>query len=186
MLQKKKQPRKRTEGKRKMILEREKDLQKELKGLTYKDIKDASINITIYTKPNASSVFYDVSINIEKKHDGEQYDEKNYISFYKEGLRVGGWGYDRWSTALSNALNLLKNIYKIKSTLKRQGKYVKEYYTKDGRRVYGLYEDGSISYGIGTDAVLNAVKYGFSNVKLTKAHYGKYENFFSFKIKGAR
>ena len=169
-----------------MILEREKDLEKELKGLTYKDIKDASINITIYTKPNASSVFYDVSINIEKKHDGEQYDENNYISFYKEGMRVGGWGYDRWSTTLSNGLNLLKNIYKIKSTLKKQGEHAREYYTKDGRRVYGLYEDGSISYGIGTNSVLNAVKYGFSNVKLTKAHYGKNEDFFSFKIKGAQ
>lgn len=169
-----------------MILEREKDLEKELKGLTYKDIKDASINITIYTKTNASSVFYDVSINIEKKHDGEQYDENNYISFYKEGLRVGGGGYDRWSTALSNGLNLLKNIYKIKSTLKRQGEHYKEYYTKDGRRVYGLYKDGSISYGIGTDAVLYAVKMGLSNVKLRRAHYGKYEDFFSFDIKGAR
>ena len=169
-----------------MILEREKDLEKELKGLTYKDIKSGHIDVTIYTRPNASSVFYDVCVNIEKKHEERQYDEKNYISFYKEGMRVGGWGYDRWSTALSNGLNLLKNIYKIKSTLKRQGEYYKEYYTKDGRRVYGLNKDGSISYGIGVDTVLNAVKYGFSNVKLTKAHYGKNEDFFSFEIKGGK
>lgn len=186
MLPNKKQPRKRTEGKKKMILYTTKELEKELKGLSYKDIASGSIDITIYTRPNASSVLYDVRVNLTKKHDGYEYNENNYISFYKEGLRVGGGGYDRWSTALSNGLNLLKNIYKIKSTLKRQGEHYKEYYTKDGRRVYGLYKDGSISYGIGTDAVLYAVKMGLSNVKLKRAHYGKYEDFFSFDIKGAR
>lgn len=167
-----------------MIINNVKELKKELNGLTYKDIKHGTIDITIYTRPNATSVLYDVSINIEKKHNDETYNENNYISFYKEGSRIGGYGYDRWSTALSEGLNLLKNIYKIKTTLKRKGENYKEYYTKDGHRVYGLYKDASISYGIGTDSVLNAVKMGLSNVKLKKAHYGKYEDCFRFEIKG--
>ena len=166
-----------------MIINNVKELEKELKGLSYKDIKEGFVDITVYNKPNASSVFYDVRFNIEKKHDNPEYNEDNYISFYKEGLRIGGYGYDRWSTALSEGLNLFKNIYKIKTTLKRKGEHYKEYYTKDGRRVYGLYKDASISYGIGTDAVLNAVKMGLSNIKLKKAHYGKYENEFCFDIK---
>lgn len=166
-----------------MFIDNVKELEKELKGLSYKDIKGGFIDVTVYAKPNASSIFYDVRFNIEKKHDNTEYNEDNYISFYKEGLRIGGYGYDRSSTALSEGLNLFKNIYKIKTTLKRKGEHYKEYYTKDGRRVYGLYKDASISYGIGTDSVLNAVKYGLSNVKLRSAHYGKYENAFHFDIK---
>lgn len=166
-----------------MFIDNVKELKKELKGLSYKDIKEGFIDVTVYVKPNASSVFYDVRLNIEKKHDSPEYNEDNYISFYKEGLRIGGYGYDRSSTALSEGLNLFKNIYKIKTTLKRKGEHYKEYYTKDGRRVYGLRKDASIDYGIGTNAVLNAVKYGLSNVKLRSAHYGKYENAFHFDIK---
>lgn len=169
------------------ILNNEKDLQKALKGLTNKDIKSGDIKITIYNG-NGSSVKYDVRINIEKKSDSNVYDENNYIYYYKEDARIGGGGYDRWSTALSNGLNLCKNIYKIKTTLKKKATYgnYKEYYTKNGSRVYGLYKDGSISYGIGCDAVLYAVKNGFSNLKLKKAYYGKNEDSFTFEIKGAK
>lgn len=169
-----------------MFIDNVKELEKELKGLSYKDIKGGFVDITVYAKQNASSIFYDVRFNIEKKHDNPEYNENNYISFYKEGLRIGGYGYDRSSTALSEGLNLFKNIYKIKTTLKKKGEHCKEYYTKDGRRVYGLRKDASIDYGIGTDAVLNAVKYGLSNVKLRSAHYGKYENAFHFDIKGVK
>lgn len=168
------------------ILNNEKDLKKELKGLSAKDIKSGSITITIYNG-SGSSVKYDINAIIEKKTEGEEYNPEAFIYYYKEGARVGGGGYDRWSTALSNGLNLFKNIWKIKTTLKRRKTYnVKEYYTKDGRRVYGLYKDGSISYGIGTDGVLYAVKNGFSNLKLKSAHYGKKEDCFKFEIKGAK
>lgn len=167
------------------ILKNEKDLQQALKGLTNKDIKGGSITVTIYNK--GQFVGYDVNATIEKKTDGNTYDQEAFIYYYKEGARVGGWGYDRWSTALSNGLNLFKNIWKIKTTLKKRKNYgVKEYYTKSGARVYGLYEDASISYGIGTDAVLYAIKNGISNLKMTSAYYGKQEDRFTFEIKGAK
>lgn len=166
------------------ILNNKKDLKKELEGITNKDIKSGSITITIYTKPSASSVLYDVNASIYLKN-------KEYgIYYYKEADRIGGGGYDRWSTALSEGLNLFKNIYKIKTTLKKKTVNevtgFKEFYTRKGRRVYGLYENGAISYGIGTSSVLDCVKEGFSNLKLTSAYYGKNEDRFTFEIKEAR
>ena len=162
------------------ILNNKKDLEKALKGLTSKDIKSGSITVTIY-KGKSAGVLYDVGANIYT-HDSD-----HGIYYYKEGSRIGGGGYDRWSTALSEGLNLFKNIWKIKTTLK----YKKvneftgfgEYYTRKDRRVYGLYKDGSISYGIGVDAVLYAVCEGLSNLKLTNAYYGKNEDRFSFEVK---
>lgn len=166
------------------ILKNEKDLQKALKGITAKDITGGSIHITIYTRPSASSVLYDVSASIYVKGQEEG------IYYTKEGNRIGGYGYDRWSTALSNGLNLFKNIYKIKTTLKKKTVNsmtgFKEFYTKNDRRVYGLYEDGAISYGIGVSSVLDCIKEGFSNIKMTSSYSGKYEDGYSFKIKGVK
>lgn len=165
------------------ILNNKKDLEQALKGITNKDIKGGSITVTIYTG-KGTSVLYDTSANIYLKDSDEG------IYYYKEAGRIGGGGYDRWSTALSEGLNNFKSIYKIKTTLKK--KVVneltgfKEFYTKKGRRVYGLYENGSISYGIGVSSVLDCVKNGFSNLKLTSAYYGKNEDRFTFEIKGAK
>ena len=184
MLPNKKQPERDERKKKKMeILRSERELEKALKGLTSKDIKKGYIDVTIYTTPTSNAVNYDVRINIEKKNDGT-YNEENYIYYYKEKSRVGGGGYDRWSTALSNALNLCKTIYKRKTTLKVKGDTYKEFYTKDGRRVYGLYKDNSISYGIGVDAVLYAVYKGFSNVKCIKKYNGRFEDCYKFEIVG--
>lgn len=164
------------------ILSNKKELQEVLKDLDNRSIKRGSITVTIYKKPGASSVLYDVNASIYTKDSDEG------IYYYKEGARIGGGGYDRWSTALSEGLNLFKNIYKIKTTLKKKTVNeltgFKEFYTKSGRRVYGLYMDGGISYGIGTSSVLDCVKNGFSNLKLTDAYYGKNEDRFSFEIKG--
>lgn len=166
------------------ILNSKKELEKALKGIGAKDITDGHITITIYTKPNASSVLYDVNASLYLK------DREDGIYYYKEGDRIGGGGYDRWSTALSEGLNLFKNIYKIKTTLKKKTVNeltgFKEFYTRKGRRVYGLYENKAISYGIGVASVLDCVKNGFSNLKLTNAYYGKNEDRFTFEIKGAR
>lgn len=163
------------------ILNNKKELHDAIKDLDSKNIKSGSITVTIYTKPSASSVLYDVSASIYTKESDEG------IYYYNEGARIGGGGYDRWSTALSEGLNLFKNIYKIKTTLKKKTVNsltgFKEFYTKKDRRVYGLYENGSISYGIGVSSVLDAVKEGFSNVKLTSAYYGKNEDRFTFEIK---
>lgn len=165
------------------ILNNKKDLQDALKGLNSKDIKSGSITVTIYTS-KGSSVLYDVNASIYTKNSEEG------IYYYKEGARIGGGGYDRWSTALSEGLNMFKNIYKIKTTLKykkvNQLTGFGEYYTRKDRRVYGLYKDGSISYGIGVDAVLYAVGEGLSNLKLTSAYYGKNEDCFKFEIKEGR
>lgn len=163
------------------ILNNKKDLEKALKNINYKDIKSGSITVTIYTKKSASSVLYDVNASLYVKNQDEG------IYYFKEADRIGGGGYDRWSTALSEGLNLFKNCYRIKTTLKKvtvnKLTGFKEFYTRKDRRVYGLYEDGSISYGIGVSAVLDAVKNGFSNLKLTSAYYGKNEDRFTFQIK---
>ena len=163
------------------ILNNKKDLLNALKELNYKNIKNGFITVTIYTKSSGSSVLYDVHANIYTKESDEG------IYYYNEGSRIGGYGYDRWSTALSEGLNLFKNIYKIKTTLKKKTVNrltgFKEFYTKKDRRVYGLYENGSISYGIGVSSVLDAVKEGFSNLKLTSTYYGKNEDRFTFEFK---
>ena len=163
------------------ILNNKKDLKKALEGINYKDIKNGSITVTIYTKKSASSVLYDVNASLYVKNQDEG------IYYFKEADRIGGGGYDRWSTALSEGLNLFKNCYRIKTTLKKvtvnKLTGFKEFYTRKDRRVYGLYEDGYISYGIGISAVLDAVKNGFSNLKLTSAYYGKNEDRFTFQIK---
>lgn len=163
------------------ILNNKKDLEKALKNINYKDIKSGSITVTIYTKKSASSVLYDVNASLYVKNQDEG------IYYFKEADRIGGGGYDRWSTALSEGLNLFKNCYRIKTTLKKvtvnKLTGFKEFYTRKDRRVYGLYEDGSISYGIGVSAVLDAVKNGFSNLKLASAYYGKNEDRFTFQIK---
>lgn len=166
------------------LLKTKKELTEALKNITYKDIKSGHITITIYTKPSASSVLYDVNGSIYLKDSDEG------IYFFKEADRIGGYGYDRWSTALSEGLNNFKSIYRIKTTLRKKtvNKLTgfKEFYTRKDRRVYGLYENGSISYGIGVSAVLDCVKEGFSNLKLTSAYYGKNEDRFTFEIKEAR
>lgn len=83
---------------------------------------------------------------------------------YKTGTtRATGWGYDKQSTCVSNAINLFKDKY-IRYT-----EYAKKYTS------YGLYEDNTISYGIGISAVLHCVKC-FKNVKIIRAYYGKFEN----------
>lgn len=163
------------------ILENKNELEKALKNINYKDIKSGCIRITIYTKPNANSVFYDVSGSIYLKDSDEG------IYYFKEANRIGGYGYDRWSTALSEGLNLFKKLYRIKTTLKKKTVNeltgFKEFYTRKDRRVYGLYEDGAISYGIGVNSVLSCVKEGFSNLKQTGGYCGKYEDQYTFNFK---
>ena len=170
------------------ILRTEKEFLQVVKNLTYKDIKKGSVKITVYTTPKNNSVKYDVDANFTLKSEDSkaEYDEKDYIYLYIEGAKVGGYGYDRWSTALSNGLNIFKQFYKIKTTLKyKKNDYgYKEFYTQKGERVYGLSLDKYISYGIGESSVLYAVKKGFSNVKLTNFYNGKFESQYTFEIIG--
>lgn len=160
------------------ILTTEKEIIKRFKDLTYKDIKNGSIKITLYSK-GGQTYYGQVYANFNLANN-----ENIHINHL---IKVGGWGYDRHSTALSNGLNLFKTIYKKKTTLKYKNNCYgyKEYYTKDNKRVYGLYKDNSISYGIGANSVLYAVKEGFSNLKITSEYYGLNEDNFRFEIKGA-
>lgn len=175
-----------------LFYETKKELEKRMEGLTYKDIKNGSLTVFIYNNGKAGVVKYDIygSITLKTEDQHEGYDEKDYIHINIQNKRIGGYGYDRWSTALSEGLNTIKNLYKIKTTLnyKKVNKVTGfgEFYDKKGSRVYGLYKDGSISYGIGVSAVLDCVKRGFSNVKLDEvsSYQGRNEDRFTFTIKG--
>ena len=67
--------------------------------------------------------------------------------------KATGFGYDKQSTCVSNAINKYKHLYK------RFNKKAKKY------NCNGLYDDNSISYGIGLKAVINCLKC-FKNVKI--------------------
>lgn len=165
------------------ILTTEKEIIKRFENLTYKDIKKGNIDITLYSR--GGQTYYgkvNASFTLTSGDTDKPYNENDYI-YIDYLVKVAGWGYDKHSTALSNGLNLFKTIYKKKTTLKLKDK---EYYTKDNKRVYGLYKDNSISYGIGASSVLLAVKHGFSNLKLKSQYYGINEDNFKFEVKGAK
>lgn len=82
--------------------------------------------------------------------------------FQNGRTKAGGYGYDKWCTACSNALN----IFKEKFTRYKKGKY---------KTSYGLDNDNSIDYGIGLNAVIDCIRC-FKNVKINKIYYGKYED----------
>ena len=103
----------------------------------------------------------------------------NGISSEQGTTRAGGYGYDKHSTAASNAINKFNFLYKIKTGTKWDGLEHAE--TKKGQRIYGLYKDRTISYGIGLSSVLNCFN-AFSNVKITAVNYGTREDFISIEI----
>ena len=85
---------------------------------------------------------------------------------YKQGTtRATGYGYDKQSTAVSNAINLFKDKYKVKRGIKWRYTASMRAITKDGGEIYGIYNDKSISYGIGLNSVINCLN-AFSNVKV--------------------
>lgn len=104
----------------------------------------------------------------------------NGISNKQGTKRATGYGYDKHSTAASEAINEFKFLYRFKNGIKWDGLEHSE--TKQGHRIYGLYKDRHISYGIGLSSVLNCLK-AFSNVKITNIHYGNREDFISLEIK---
>lgn len=73
--------------------------------------------------------------------------------------KASGYGYDKESTCLSNAIN------KFKTYWIRYNKKAKKYSS------YGLDSDNSISYGIGYPAVKQCLKC-FKNVKITSEYFG--------------
>jgi hypothetical protein len=157
-----------------------KELRKALENVTSEQIELGGFDVTIYRLPTQQKVYYDIRGTIALKTNDTNYNEENYIYFYIEKMSVGGGGYDRWSTALSNSINIFKNVLKLKNSIKWENEY--NGYLKNSR-LYGLYQDKTISYGIGVPSVLYATK-GYKNLELTKQYQGKYEDSYSFEIKG--
>lgn len=107
----------------------------------------------------------------------------NGISSERGTTKAGGYGYDKHSTATSNAINNFNFLYNFKNGIKWDG--IEHLNLKNGKRIYGLYKDKSISYGIGISSVLNCLN-GFSNVKKIMVHYGKNEDFIHIQIKNTK
>lgn len=103
-------------------------------------MKTAHLQMTYYTKGNNNNWYCDYYY-----YDGEQYEQGT--------TKATGYGYDKQSTAISNAINKYKHLFK------RYGKRAKKH-TR-----YGLYENNVISYGIGLKAVIGCVEC-FKNVKI--------------------
>ena len=115
-----------------------------------KNDKKMNISFTLYTKGNNNNWYCD-------------YVMYNYENYESGTTRARGYGYDKHSTALSNAINRFSKYYK------RYNKKAKKYTS------YGLYEDNTISYGIGMSAVLKCLKC-FKNVKIKSVYYGRSED----------
>lgn len=103
----------------------------------------------------------------------------NGISSERGTTKASGYGYDKHSTATSNAINKFRFLYKMKSGIKWDG--LEHLTLKDGSRIYGLYKDKDISYGIGLSSVLNCLK-AFSNVKIKYINYGQKVDFIHLEI----
>ena len=114
--------------------------------------------LTYYTKGKNNNWYCDYYF-----YNGDRYERGT--------TRATGWGYDKASTCVSNAIN------KYSKNWKRYNKKAKKYTS------YGLYDDNTISYGIGVNAVINCLKC-FKNVKILDTYYGINENMLKLEIKG--
>lgn len=89
--------------------------------------------------------------------------------YIKGKTKATGYGYDKESTCLSNAINKFKEYWI------RYNKNAKKYSS------YGLYNDNTISYGIGYSAVRACLKC-FKNVKISSEYFGINENSLTIKF----
>lgn len=103
----------------------------------------------------------------------------NGLSSERGTTKAGGYGYDKYSTATSNAINKFRYLYKIKNGTKWNG--LEHATLKNNKTIYGLYKDKSISYGIGISSALNCLN-AFSNVKIKTINYGKQSDFIHIEI----
>ena len=133
----------------------EKEFKKYLLSKKESKIK-GNISLTYYTKGNNNTWYCELAY----------YDTDKY---YTNTYRATGWGYDKQSTCVSNAINTFKEV------IKRYNKRAKNY-TR-----YGLYEDNSISYGIGIGSVLGCIKC-FKNVKIKSIYNGINEHNIKLEI----
>lgn len=103
----------------------------------------------------------------------------NGISSERGTTKASGYGYDKHSTVASNAINKFKFLYKMKNGIKWND--IEHLTLKDGSKIYGLYKEKDISYGIGISSVLNCLK-AFSNVKIKYINYGQKSDFIHLEI----
>ena len=114
------------------------------------------LKLTYYTKGRNNNWYCDYYF-----YNGKEYNTGT--------TKATVYGYDKESTCVSNAINKYKHLFK------RYGKQAKKY------KSYGLYEDNSISYGIGISAVLRCIEC-FKNVKVTEVYEGKHESMIKLEI----
>lgn len=103
----------------------------------------------------------------------------NGLGYEKGTTRAGGYGYDKHSTATSDAINKFKFLYKFRNGLQWDG--MEHVNTKQGKRIYGVYKDKTISYGIGISSVLNCLN-AFNNVKVISVNYGQKFDYIHLEI----
>lgn len=103
----------------------------------------------------------------------------NGISSERGTTKAGGYGYDKHSTAISNAINKFNILYKFKNGLKWED--ISHVKTKQNKILYGIYKNKYIDYGIGISSVLNCID-AFSNVKIKYINYGKNSDFIHLEI----
>lgn len=103
----------------------------------------------------------------------------NGLGYEKGTTKAGGYGYDKHSTATSNAINKFNFLYKFKRGLQWDG--MEHVTTKENKRIYGVYKDKSISYGIGISSVINCLN-AFSNVKIKSINYGQRFDYIHLEI----
>ena len=118
--------------------------------------RDGTLSLTYYTKGKNNNWYCDIYF----------YD---YTTHYRGETKACGYGYDKQSTSVSNALNIFKTIFK-------------RYKSGKHKTSYGLYDDNSISYGIGISAVISCIKC-FKNVKIKSIYNGINENNITLTIK---
>lgn len=103
----------------------------------------------------------------------------NGLGYEKGTTKASGYGYDKHSTATSNAINKFKFLYKFKNGLQWDG--IEHVTTKQNKKIYGVYKDKSISYGIGISSVLNCLN-AFNNVKIISTNYGQKFDYIHLEI----
>lgn len=103
----------------------------------------------------------------------------NGLGYEKGTTKASGYGYDKHSTATSNAINKFNFLYKFKRDLQWEG--IEHVTTKENKRIYGICKDKSISYGIGISSVINCLT-AFSNVKIKSINYGQRFDYIHLEI----
>jgi len=93
--------------------------------------------------------------------------------------KASGYGYNKHSTVISNAINKFKFLYKFKNGLQWDG--MEHINTKQGKRIYGIYRDKHISYGLGISSVIDCLN-AFNNIKVISINYGQKFDYIHLEI----